>query len=126
MSIKTSSLGIYSIGEEKIKKYYDQDLKKYFCNIRIWKILLDESFEEFYCFEFLIEQVTFLVLEVGCKSLWLKRNWIGCKKSEDNKKNKKNGGGRRKWKCERIFILERGDEGKHTFTQILFKETLNP
>ncbi len=48
MRSETSTIGIYNTWTEKIKKYYDRDLKKYFCNIRIWKILLDESFEEFY------------------------------------------------------------------------------
>lgn len=43
MRSKTSTLGI-----ETLNRNYDQDLKKYFCNIRIWKVLLNESFEEFY------------------------------------------------------------------------------
>ncbi|MDD5213352.1 MAG: hypothetical protein PHG82_02930 [Candidatus Gracilibacteria bacterium] len=43
MRIETSTLGV-----EQLNRNYDQDLKKYFCNIRIGKILLDESFEEFY------------------------------------------------------------------------------
>lgn len=33
---------------EKEAINYDNKLKKSFCNTRIWKLLLDESFEEFY------------------------------------------------------------------------------
>lgn len=33
---------------EKESINYDNRLKKSFCNTRIWKLLLDESFEEFY------------------------------------------------------------------------------
>lgn len=43
MRSETSTLGV-----EQLNRNYDHDLKKYFCNVRIWKILLDESFEEFY------------------------------------------------------------------------------
>lgn len=43
MCSKTSTLEV-----EQLNRNYDQDLKKYFCNIRTWKILLDESFEEYY------------------------------------------------------------------------------
>lgn len=37
-----------TLWETNLDRDHDKDLKTYFCNIRTWKILMDESFEEFY------------------------------------------------------------------------------